>query len=124
VLSREGDAVETPKMSFQGWVEAQIKRFGTARKLAGLLATALKVPEFDEGKISRWRRNNLLPLATEIPALAEVTGTPLEEILLMVWDADRRRVEARTAHLNRSKPPAKAGGRLHRGNYSPVYQAG
>jgi hypothetical protein len=78
----------TPQRPFYVWLEEQIARCGTARGLADLLGT-------DESKISRWRRQNLLPQSIELEQLATVTGTPFTEMLLMVWDADRRRMESR-----------------------------
>ena len=125
--------MKQPKQTFELWLEDHVRRFKTAREFAAKMSAILKV-RFDESKISRWRRNNLLPQSIEIAALAEVTGTPIEELLLMVWDADRRRLEARISmavtgrkaesgadsYRLTSKPPQKASRLMRGGALAPA----
>ena len=76
----------SPKVSWYEWLEDLIAQFPSATACAAYLG-------IDGSKLSRWRRPYHLqaPTATDMDVLAERTGTPLPDILLMVQAAVRDR---------------------------------
>lgn len=85
------------------WLEALIQRHdGRVRDLAIAAGIA-------ENKISRWRYGSLLPSPGDQIKLAAVSGSSLEAIMKLVWDADHERDQEREAR-HRPLPPT---GRVH-----------
>lgn len=80
------------------WLEALIQRHdGRVRDLAIAAGIA-------ENKISRWRYGSLLPSPGDQIKLAAVSGSSLEAIMKLVWDADHERDQEREAR-HRPLPP-------------------
>ena len=74
-----------PTPSWHDWIEALIARHDTAKACAAFL-------DVDESKLSRWRRPYFQePTASDLETLATKTRTPLPDLLLMVWAAQRDR---------------------------------
>jgi transcriptional regulator with XRE-family HTH domain len=109
-------------MSVPDLAKRLYERFGSWAKVARAL-------NISDAAVYAWRDGRTIPGFDFVDRFAAALDLPREEIRqVLIRAREERDTRGGTGqHLNQSapkKPPARASSRLHRGNYSPVYQAG
>ena len=80
-----------PRQTWHEWLEALIQRYDTAKACAADLG-------IDPSKLSRWRTPYLTePKPEELERAAQMSGTPLDDVVVMAWRAVKRRHALRAA---------------------------